>query len=450
MTGPVHPRAAATGREATPPGPVTVTPVEGVALTTLPSGVRVVTEAMPDVRSVTVGFWIDVGSRDEQGSVNGATHFLEHLLFKGTQRRSAKEIAEALEAVGGDMNAFTSKEYTCFYARCLDRDLPLAVDVLGDMIASATLRPGDVDAERDVVLEEIRMHLDTPDDLVHSVWSEAFFNDHPLGREVLGDEQTISAMARDEIAGWYERKYVPANLVVAAAGNLAHERVVELVAASLTALHRDVGGRTPRTTPALPTDGGAVVRTRPTEQAHLVIGGRGLPRNDDRRFAAGVLNQALGGGMASRLFQEVRERRGLAYTVYSYLGMYVDSGTLAVYAGTAPQRVDDVLQVVADEFAKVAEHGLTEDELVRAKGNLAGSIVLALEDTGSRMNRLGKAVVTGSPLYSLDDTIAAIEDVSPAAVREVTEFLLGGPSTLALVGTFDGAQHRSFGRYVAA
>ncbi|MPZ87355.1 MAG: insulinase family protein, partial [Nitriliruptorales bacterium] len=189
-------------------------------MTTLPSGVRVVTEAMPDVRSATVGFWIDAGSRDEQGAVAGATHFLEHLLFKGTHRRSALEIAEVLDAVGGDMNAFTSKEYTCFYARCLDRDLPLAIDVLGDMIASATIRPDDVDAERDVVLEEIRMHLDTPDDLVHSVWSAAFFGAHPLGREVLGDEETITAMARDEIAGWYRRKYVPANLVVAAAGNL--------------------------------------------------------------------------------------------------------------------------------------------------------------------------------------------------------------------------------------
>ncbi|MPZ89284.1 MAG: insulinase family protein, partial [Nitriliruptorales bacterium] len=226
--------------------------------------------------------------------------------------------------------------------------------------------------------------------------------------------------------------------------------VVELVAGSLVTLDRNGDATTQRRPPAVPGDGGAVVRTRPTEQAHVVIGGRGLARNDDRRYAAGVLNQALGGGMASRLFQEIRERRGLVYTVYSHLGMYVDAGTFAVYAGTAPHRADEVLRVVGEELTKVREDGLTGQELARAKGNLAGSIILALEDTGSRMNRLGKAVVTGSPLYSLDETITAIEGVTPEAVGEVTEFLLGGPSTLALVGTFDTAQQRSFGRYVAA
>jgi predicted Zn-dependent peptidase len=423
---------------------------EGVRLTTLPSGVKVVTEAMPDVRSVSVGFWVDVGSRDERGPVAGATHFLEHLLFKGTQRRSALEIAEALDAVGGDLNAFTSKEFTCFYARCLDRDLPLAVDVLGDMITSATMRPDDVESERQVVLEEISIHLDTPDDLVHSVWHEAYFADHPLGREVLGDESTITAMSAEHVAGWYRRQYVPANLVVAAAGNLDHDHVVEQVVASLARLDRTGDGPAERTAPPGLARPVAVLRARPTEQAHIVLGGRGIARGDERRFAAGVLNQALGGGMASRLFQEVRERRGLAYTVYSYQGSHTDTGTFAVYAGTAPGRVDEVLTVIVDELGKARAAGITEAELERAKGNLAGSVVLALEDTGSRMNRIGKAVVTQTPLQSLDETLAAIEAVTLPDVAGMAELFCGGPLTLAVVGSFDGLERPDLERYVAA
>ncbi len=421
---------------------------DGVRLTTLPSGVRVVSEAMPDVRSVSVGFWVDAGSRDERGPVAGATHFLEHLLFKGTEQRSAHEIASVIDAVGGDLNAFTTKEYTCFHARCLDRDLPLAVEVLGDMITAATLRSSDIDSERDVVLEEIRMHLDTPDDLVHSVWSEAFFGAHPLGREVLGDEDTITAMTSDHLRSWYRGKYVPANLVVAAAGHLEHDALVDLVAGALSRLDREGDGSMLRPSPngmVLPR---AVLHSRPTEQAHVVLGGRGMPRADERRFAAGVLNQALGGGMASRLFQEVRERRGLAYSVYSYQGTHTDTGTFAVYAGTAPGRVDEVLSVLVDELAKARGDGLSAPELTRAKGHLAGSIILALEDTGSRMNRIGKSAITGTPLHSLDETLALIEAVTPDDVAEVTELFCTGPFTLAVVGPFDDDQR--FNDYVAA
>jgi predicted Zn-dependent peptidase len=418
--------------------------------TTLPSGVRVVTEAMPDVRSVTVGYWVDVGSRDERGAVAGATHFLEHLLFKGTRRRSAFEIAEALDAVGGDMNAFTAKEYTCFYARCLDRDLPLAVDVLGDMITSATLRTADVDGERDVVLEEIRMHLDTPDDLVHSEWARAFFGVHPLGREVLGDEDTITAMSRDSIARWYRRRYVPEHLVVAAAGNLDHDRVVELVAESLASLDRSGGGRVTRSAPTLVRETRAVVRKRPTEQAHVVLGGEGLARADERRFAASVLNQALGGGMSSRLFQEVRERRGLVYSVYSYHGSHQDTGTFAVYAGTGPKRIAEVLDVVRGELDRCRADGLDSQELARAKGYLAGSTVLGLEDSGSRMTRIGKSVVTGVPLLTVDEVLARIDAVTLEDVAAVGEVLLGGPWTLAVVGPVDARQQRTFERALAA
>lgn len=424
--------------------------IAGVRQTTLPSGMRVVTETMPDVRSVTVGCWIGVGSRDERDPVAGASHFLEHLLFKGTRKRTAQQIAEVVDAVGGDLNAFTSKEYTCFYAHTLDRDLPLAVDVLGDMVTSATIRTSDVDAERDVVLEEIRMHVDTPDDLVHSVFSETLFGAHPLGREVLGSEQSIGAMRREQVHRYFKRHYVSANLVVVAVGNVAHADVVREAAAAfadLAPIGRPTVHRRPPTMTAAPA---AALRARPTEQSHVVLGGPGIPRTDARRFAVNVLNQALGGGMASRLFQEVRERRGLAYSVYSYPSMHVDSGTFAVYAGTAPRRTRTLLDVLRAELDLARTGGLTDGELERAKGHLAGSIVLALEDTGSRMSRIGKALVSGLELLSLDDTIAAVESVTQDDVAEVSDLLLSGPFTLALVGPHADEDASGYLAYCAA
>jgi predicted Zn-dependent peptidase len=423
---------------------------DGVRLATLPSGVRVVTEAMPHVRSVTVGFWIGVGSRDERDSVAGASHFLEHLLFKGTRRRAARQIAEEIDAVGGEMNAFTSKEYTCFYAHCLDRDLPLAVDLLGDMITSALIRSADVDGERQVVLEEIRMHLDTPEDLAHSLFTQAYFGAHPLGREVLGTEHSITNMTRNQVMRYYKRHYAPANLVVAVAGNVEHEQAVELVAESLEPLAPSGQATIRRVAPRGALRPKVSLLNRPTEQVHLVLGGRGFDRSSAQRYAAGVLNQAFGGGMASRLFQEVREQRGLAYSVYSYQGMHVDAGTFAVYAGTAPQRLFETLDVIRAELMKALEDGLTDAELERSRSHLAGSLVLSLEDTGSRMTRLGNSLVTGSPLLSLDETIAAVEAVTADDVRKVAELLLPGPFTLAVVGPGDGDTPEAFDRFVQA
>ena len=423
---------------------------EGVELTTLPSGLRIVTESMPDVRSVAVGFWIGIGSRDERDPVAGASHFLEHLLFKGTQRRTAQQIAAEIDAVGGDMNAFTSKEYTCFYVRCLDRDMPLAVDVLGDMMTNSLVRSGDVDAERDVVLEEIHMHIDTPDDLVHSVFADAYYAGHPLGREVLGDETTITGMTRDQVNRYYRRHYVPGNVTVAVAGNVRHADVVEQVVAAVGEWNGPDGSTIKRTAPRITPRGATILRARPTEQTHIVFGGGGMPRGDDRRWAAGVLNQALGGGMASRLFQEVREKRGLVYSVYSYVGMYVDSGTFAVYAGTTPRKADEVLEVTRAELDRALADGLTDEELERAKGHLAGSTILALEDTGSRMSRLGKALTTGVPLLTLDQTLSAVEAVTADDVLDVARLLLGGPFTLAMVGPVDGVDPAVYDRFVGA
>lgn len=415
--------------------------------TTLPSGTRLVTERMPQVRSASVGMWINTGTRDEEPAVAGASHFLEHLLFKGTARRSAAEIAGVLEAVGGDLNAFTSKEYTCFYARCLDRDLPLALDVLADMITSAHVAAEHVDAERSVVLEEIRMHRDTPDDLVHSVFSEALYGDHPLGREVLGTSGSIAAVLRDDVYDYYRARYVPANLVIAVAGNIDHDDVADLVGAALKGWE-PAGAPPGRTllTPEQPARPVGLCR-RPTEQAHVCFGAMGFARDDDRRFAARVLEQAVGGGMASRLFQEVRERRGLAYSVFSYLTSHAETGYHAVYAGTAVERVDEVLEVVRGELSGVLASGLTEAELVAAKGALTGSLILGLEDTGSRMMRLGRAAVCDLPLLSLDEIMAAIDRVDDDAVNAVAHTLYGGDWSLAVVGPFDDSEMDRFVGY---
>ena len=297
----------------------------------LDSGIRVVTERMPDAHSVTTGFWVEAGSRDESPDLAGASHFLEHLLFKGTDTRSARDIAEAIEAVGGDMNAFTTKEYTAFYTRVLDDDLELGLDILSDIMWAPAFRADEVEAERQVILEEILMHEDEPADLVHDVFTEALYPGHPLGREVLGDESTISAMSRDQIRGYFSEFYRPEAIVVAAAGNLDHDDVV-------AGLERRYAGRTgnrpERRMPPLAPPRRVVVSKRSTEQAHIVVGGRALARNDDDRFALAALNQVLGGGMSSRLFQEIREKRGLVYSVYSYRAAYLETGALAVYAGT--------------------------------------------------------------------------------------------------------------------
>jgi predicted Zn-dependent peptidase len=407
----------------------------------LPGGLRVVTEAMPTVRSVTVGVWVGVGSRDESPSLAGASHYLEHLLFKGTRRRDALDISSAIDAVGGEMNAFTSKEYTCFYARVLDDDLPLAVDVVCDLVTSSLIRRGDVDSERGVILEEIAMHEDDPTDLVHDQFAQTLFGTGPLGRPILGSVDSISTIGRNAIAGYYRRRYRPQDMVVAVAGNIDHATVVRLVRKAFAAADLVGGDAVPsaprggdrRTVSA----GGVRVVPRKTEQANLVLGMPGVSRNDDRRFALGVLNAALGGGMSSRLFQEVREKRGLAYSVYSYHAQYADTGLFGVYAGCVPRKVDDVLAICREELAKVASAGITAPELERGKGQLRGSLVLGLEDTGSRMSRIGKAELVYGELLSVDDVIERIDGVTLDDVSAMAGELLSARATLAVVGPFD-------------
>ncbi|MEE1931054.1 pitrilysin family protein [Streptomyces sp. TRM 70351] len=440
---PSHAEGRAVARTATPPrggnGAGTV------RRTVLPGGLRVVTEALPTVRSVTFGIWAHVGSRDETPSLGGATHYLEHLLFKGTARRSALDISAALDAVGGEMNAFTAKEYTCYYARVLDSDLPLAVDVVCDMLTGSLIRSEDVDAERGVVLEEIAMTEDDPGDCVHDVFARTLFGDTPLGRPVLGTVETVEGLTRDRVARFYRRHYDPTRLVVAAAGNLDHEDVVRQVGAAFerTGALRDTGAvpQAPRGgTRRLTTAGRVDLVRRRTEQAHVVLGMPGVARTDERRWALGVLNAALGGGMSSRLFQEVREKRGLAYAVYSHTSGYADCGLFGVYAGCRPGQVHDVLAICREELAKVAEHGLPEEEVRRAIGQLAGSTVLGLEDTGALMHRIGKSELCWGQQLSVDDLLARISAVTPDDVRAVAADVLGRRPSLAVIGPLTDKQ----------
>lgn len=412
--------------------------------TTLDSGVTVVTEQMSEVRSATVGFWFDVGSRDEPESLAGTSHFLEHLLFKGTPKRSAKDIADAFDAVGGDVNAFTGKEYTCYYARVLDDDLPMALDVLSDMIGNSSIDISEFESERKVILEEIAMHEDAPDELVHDLFYRYALRGHPLGRPVLGFNDSIGGVTRDQVADYWSDRYVPSNLVVAAAGSIDHDSMV----AHVQALFGESSGhRTLRPGPGPSPATGVDVYRRPTEQAHIVIGTEGMHRSHEDRHAFTVLDTVLGGGMSSRLFQEVREKRGLAYSVYSYRSLFADTGTHVVYAGTTPQNAQTVIDIVLGEIGSILQDGISESELERAKGHIKGSLVISGEDPGSRMNRIGRQQLTNGEIFSIDEMIERFEAITMEDVRRVARSIFG-PNRFAVtvVGPFD---QDAFDRFAA-
>jgi predicted Zn-dependent peptidase len=411
------------------------------------SGLRVVTERMPGVRSVSIGVWVLAGSRDERPRISGSSHFLEHLLFKGTRSRSAQEIAEHFDAVGGDVNAFTAREYTCYYARVLDRDLEMAVDHLADMVQHSVIRTADLDAERQVILEEINMHEDSPEDVVHDLFTETLWPEHPLGRPILGTVDTIAAADRASVRRFYGRHYVPGNFVIAAAGNLRHDDLVRLVRRRMetgrklsvnetSVWNQRAPGRAPR------PSGAHLVKRRKTEQAHICVGTNGLARNDPDRFAFQVANAALGGGMSSRLFQEVREKRGLAYTVYSYHAQYTEAGLFAAYAGTTPSRALEVVALLQRELGRVRDGALTHDEFERAKGHVKGSMVLSLEDPGGRMSRLGRSEIAHGEILSVDQALRRIDRVTLDDAHRVAERVLSQPMTLTVLGPFGASAFR--------
>ena len=409
--------------------------------TILPSGLRIVTEEVSTSRSAAVGIWANVGSRDEGKTVAGASHFLEHLLFKGTKTRTALEISSSIEAVGGEMNAFTGQEYTCFYARVIDSDLPLAVDVVTDLITSSTFTAEDVDSERKVVLSEIAVRDDDPSDYIHELYLDTYYGDSPVGRSILGTIDSINKMPRNSIYNYYKKHYQPENLVVSVAGNIKHKKVVKMVEEALAKdgfldvpnNKHEVRAATPIKTPGL---GEVGIIDRKTEQAHILYGFPGLARSDDRRFALSVLSSAIGGGMASRLFQEIREKRGLAYTTYAYPQQFAGTGTLAFYAGCRTEKAEEVIKLMRDISESVAQHGLTDEEISRAKGAVTGGLILGQEDTGSRMSRIGKSELVYGEIMSFDDILSKVRSVTPEQVHQLARDLFSAPATLALVGPY--------------
>lgn len=407
--------------------------------TILPGGVRVLSQHVPAQRSVSLSAWCPVGSRDEEPAQAGSTHFLEHLLFKGTPTRSAQDIANAFDEVGGESNAATTKEYTYYWARTLAEDLPMSVAVLMDMMSSSLLDEAEFERERGVILDELAMGNDDPVEIVHENFAKAIYGDHPLGRPIGGSIETVSAAQRDAVVGYYDQKYRPSSLVIVAAGAVDHAELCELVGAALAGTGWDLDpAAVPLSTrignqPAPVFDIREVQKEKPGEQAHVLLGGRSITANDDRRPAMAVLLSILGGSMSSRLFQEIRERRGLAYTTYAFDTAYVDYGHFGMYAGCAPKNVDLVEQLMREQLVDLATVGPTDAELARVKGQLRGAMALGLEDSGARMARLGRAEVVHGRFIPLELTLSRINAITGADVADLAQFLLDQPACRSVV-----------------
>lgn len=410
----------------------------------LPSGVRVITERMPEARSVSIGMWFAVGSRDEPAPIAGASHFLEHLLFKGTEQRSARSIALAVDAVGGEMNAYTTREHTAYYLRLPVTELHDGLELLADVVSAPAFREHELDAEREVIIEELLMSEDTPDDLVITALYESLYPDHPLGRETLGSHDTVEAMTREDVADFHRQWYRPRNAVVAAAGALDHGQVCAVIDDLFAGIEP---GAAPQRTAPPATLRPLVVLDRPIEQVHLAVGWPGLPLADEDRYAMWVANHVLGGGMSSRLFQQVREERGLAYTVFTSPSSYSDAGSLILYAGTALNRLGELLTVVEDVLAGFVSEGITEEEHAVALGYLEGSMLLGLEDSGARMSRLGTGLATRDAVTPVDEHIRRIRAVTPADVAAVIGRIFAGPRAVAAVGPL-GSGNPALDRFV--
>lgn len=411
-----------------------------VRRTILPSGVRVLTEHVPGSASASVSFSVAVGSRDETNGHFGSTHFLEHLLFKGTKRRSALDIAIAFDSVGGSSNASTGKEHTSYYARVQDKALPVAVDVIADMLTSSLIDPVEFENERPVILEELAMNDDDPQDVVHEIFSEAVLGDHALGRPIGGTKETISAVTRDAVWQHYKENYRPQDLVVVAAGGVDHNHLIELVESGLSTAGWDLNQTASPVERRLLNQAdikrGTPLKVihRPIQQANVIVGMQGLIADDPRRYAMGVLNTVLGGGMSSRLFQEIREKRGLAYSVYSFNQGYSDAAYFGLYAGCSPAKTAEVTRLMISEFEKIAADGITEAELELAKGNISGSLALKFESTQARMSRLASAEIVQGQFIDLDQTFASFEAVTNDQVIALANDLLTKERSIVAVG----------------
>jgi predicted Zn-dependent peptidase len=401
-------------------------------LTTLPNGFRVVTDRMDAVETVSLGVWVDVGTRHEPAAINGVAHLLEHMAFKGTERRSAQAIAEEIEAVGGHLNAYTSREHTAYYAKVLKEDVGLAVDILADILQHSVFDAAELDRERTVVLQEIGQANDTPDDIIHDLFQERAFPDQPMGRPVLGRPEIIERIPRETVARYLAETYAAPKMVLSAAGNVDHERLLELAAAAFAELPSD---SVAHTEPAR-YEGGELRDTRELEQVHVLLGFPGVTYADPDNYAASVLSAALGGGMSSRLFQEIRERRGLVYSIYSFAHSYRDGGLFGVYAGTGEAEVAELMPALCDELRRIAE-GLVPDELARARAQLKSGTLMSLESTSSRCEQIAQHLLVYGELLDPAKIVARIEAVDDAAVERVARRILAGPPTLTALGPID-------------
>jgi predicted Zn-dependent peptidase len=387
-------------------------------ITQLNSGLTVATERVPGTRSVATGVWVAVGARDEAAEASGVSHFLEHLLFKGTPRRSALDISRTVDRCGGDINAFTTKEYTAYYCRLPERHAEVGVELLGDVLSAPTLTPSDVDTERQVILEEIAMDDDSPDDVVQRIFGEQLYPDHPLGRDTAGAPETVEVLRADEVRDFFERHYTAGSMVVSVAGPRDHDEMLALIERSFAGV-RPGDGRVPRTAPVPGSASSSV--DDDTEQVHLVVGGLGVDRDDPEREALDVVNHVLGGGLSSRLFEQLREERGLVYSVYSGLACYADTGSWSINTSTQPHHADEVASLIDTELQRLVADGITDDELDVAVGYLTGSYELGLEDTGSRMMRNGGLLCTRGHIAPIADQVARWQSVDQAAVRRVID-----------------------------
>jgi len=407
--------------------------IRDISTTTLDNGLRIISERMAHVRSVSLGLWVRTGSRREAGAENGISHFIEHMVFKGTTHRSAEEIARSVDSIGGGLDAFTAKEMVSYNTKVLDEHLPLAFDVLADLVLNPLFRPEDIEKEKGVILEELKMEADNPEYLLHEIFTSNFWKDHPLGKPILGTKDTVRGFDQDMLRGYYGRFYTPSNILITAAGNLKHEQLVDLVRERFEHLRFD--GALPPDNPPVP-HAKLVFRNKASlEQTHLYMGVPGYAFPHKLRFACYALNTVLGGGMSSRLFQNIREKQGLAYAVYSELSMYRDAGCLAIYAGTSLETAGKVVECIVKEFRELKEALVPEDELRRAKDHLKGSLMLSLESTSSRMGNLARQELYFDHFYTLDEMIQSIEDVTAAQVQGIAQELFDAKNiTLAMLG----------------
>lgn len=404
-------------------------------LVTMDNNTQILTEAIPHVRSVSIGFFVDIGSRYEAPDINGASHFIEHLMFKGTGRRSAKDIAEELDAVGGQLNAFTTKEYTCYFARVLDEHFDLAVDLLGDMLFESKFAPADIDRERNVIIEEIKMYEDTPDELVHDIFAGSIWQGHSLGQPIIGAAEVINGLSRDRLYDYYKTHYNPGRMIVAVAGNISHDGVIDRLRRIFESRE---GKRHPRQVHTPSTQRQIICRSKDTEQVHLIVGAPGLKLDHEKIYVMQIINTILGGGLSSRLFQEIREQRGLVYSVYSYHSSYHDTGLFGVYAGLSKQNVDEVLALIFKQVRDIQVNGVKEEEMHRAKEQLKGNLYLSLENVNTRMSRLGKSQLYLGKVVSPEEIITKVNKVTISDIQELAKEVLDPKGfSLASIGPWD-------------